>query len=184
MTIPAQEIHHPDRELADRVRRHGDEQAFRMLYRRHTPRLYQLVLRLLGHAEQDAEDVVQETWLQAVERLGEFRWESAFGTWLAAIGLNRARDHLRKGLRRPTVPLPETLPARSEGRGDWVDLERAIARLPEGYRTVLVLHDVEGLTHEEIGAALGVTAGTSKSQLFAARRAMRGLLAPAGGHYA
>ena len=122
------------------------------------------------------------TWLQAVERLREFRWESAFGTWLAAIGLNRARDQIRRMSRRAVVPLPDSLPAKESGEG-WVDLERAIARLPEGYRTVLVLHDVEGLTHEEIGAALGVTAGTSKSQLFAARRAMRGLLAPAGGDH-
>lgn len=183
MTSPAEYTERSDRDLADRVWRQGDEQAFRLLYRRHTPRLYGLVLRLLGYAEQDAEDVVQETWLQAVERLGEFRWESAFGTWLAAIGLNRARDQIRRSSRRTMVPLPPALPAAARSDGDRVDLERAIARLPEGYRTVLVLHDVEGLTHEEIGAALGVTAGTSKSQLFAARRAMRGLLAPAGGEH-
>ncbi len=183
MTSPADATERSDRELADRVWRDGDEQAFRLLYRRHTPRLYQLVLRLLGHAEQDAEDVVQDTWVQVVERLGEFRWESAFGTWLTAIGLNRARDHLRRAGRRTMVPLPDGLPGKRGGMAEWVDLERAIAQLPEGYRTVLVLHDLEGLTHEEIGVTLGVTAGTSKSQLFAARRAMRGLLAPAGGKH-
>ncbi|HEY0154034.1 MAG TPA: sigma factor, partial [Longimicrobium sp.] len=75
----------PDRELADALLLRRDEAAFRALYRRHTPRLFQVVLRVLGGAEQDAEDVVQETWIRATERLAEFRWEAAFATWLTGI---------------------------------------------------------------------------------------------------
>jgi RNA polymerase sigma-70 factor, ECF subfamily len=77
-----------DAELVAAVRADGDEVAFRSLYRRHTPRLYQMVLRLLAGSEADAEDVVQETWLKATTSLDRFRWESAFGTWLTGIGLN------------------------------------------------------------------------------------------------
>ncbi len=86
----------PDRALVEAVVRDGDEQAFRELYRRHTPRLYPLVLRLLGGSEVDAEDVVQEAWIRASSGMRRFRGDSSFGTWLTAIGLNAARDHLRR----------------------------------------------------------------------------------------
>ncbi len=167
-----------ERALAERVLA-GDDLAFRQLYRRHTPRLHQLLLRLVGGHEADAEDAVQDTWLKATERLGTFRWESAFGTWLCAIGLNVVREQARRRGRRPEVGWPEghdPPQAPPLERVDPMDLERAIAALPEGYRTVLVLHDVEGYTHEEIGAAIGVAAGTSKSQLFWARQAVRAAL--------
>lgn len=170
----------PDRELVDAVVRDGDEVAFRDLYRRYTPRLYLTVFRLLGQSEMDAEDAVQETWIRAVREMGRFRWESAFSTWLIAIAGNVARDQLRKSWRRDQREVDgiEEIPiVRPVAEG--IDLERAIALLPEGYRTVLVLHDVEGLTHEEIGEALGIAPGTSKSQLFGARRSMRALLNPA-----
>jgi RNA polymerase sigma-70 factor (ECF subfamily) len=168
-----------DRVLAELVLA-GEEEAFRRLYRRHTPRLFMLVLRLLGGERSDAEDVVQDTWLRAVEQLQRFRWEASFGSWLVAIGINVARESLRRRGRRKEVdlePALEPAPADPPERVEAVDLERAMAALPEGYRTVLVLHDVEGYTHEEIGARLGVTAGTSKSQLFHARRALRAALA-------
>jgi RNA polymerase sigma-70 factor (ECF subfamily) len=168
-----------DRALADQVLA-GDELAFRELYRRHSPRLFQLVLRFVGGVEADAEDIVQDTWLKATERLGGFRWEASFGTWLSAIGLNAARETLRKRGRRREVewPLNDEPQAAAPplGRLEAMDLERAIAKLPDGYRTVLVLHDVEGYRHEEIAEHLGVTAGTSKSQLFHARRAIRATL--------
>jgi RNA polymerase sigma-70 factor (ECF subfamily) len=167
-----------DRALADRVLA-GDEGAFRDLYRRHTPRLLQLALQLVGGQEADAEDVVQDTWVKAVEKLDGFRWESAFGTWLHAIGVNVAREAARKRGRRREVEWPEEAePPATEPpeRIDPVDLERAIAALPEGYRTVLVLHDIEGFTHEAIAAQLGVAPGTTKSQLFWARRAVRARL--------
>ena len=168
----------PDRALAGQVLA-GDEAAFRQLYRRHTPRLLAVALRLAGGAEADAEDVVQETWIKAVEKLNAFRWESAFGTWLHAIAVNVAREAARKRGRRQEADLPEQLePAAAPPEHvEAMDLERAIAQLPDGYRTVLVLHDVEGYTHEEIAARLGVAAGTTKSQLFWARRAVRAQLA-------
>lgn len=169
----------PDRDLVEAIVSDGDEIAFRDLYRRYTPRLYLTALRLLGHSEMDAEDAVQETWVRAVREMGKFRWESALGTWLIAIAGNVARDLLRKVRRRDERELsPGDEPLTQLVAGDGIDLERAIALLPEGYRTVLVLHDVEGLTHEEIGEALGIAPGTSKSQLFGARRSMRALLNP------
>ena len=175
---------HSDRDLAAAVVRNGDETAFRLLYRRHTPRLYQVLLRLLQGDVAEAEDAVQETWLRAALALDSFRWESAFPTWLTGIGLNVARHALRARRRSPvsvTDPEPAAPPQHPDGR---LDLERAIARLPDGYRTVLVLHDVEGWTHEEIGLRLDIAPGTSKSQLSAARRAMRSLLDPPGGSHA
>jgi RNA polymerase sigma-70 factor (ECF subfamily) len=169
----------PDRALVEAVIRDGDEVAFRELYRRHTPRLYPLVLRVVGGAEMDAEDVVQETWIRATAGMRRFRGDSSFGTWLTAIGLNAARDHLRRrgrwGVMEDVTEQEIAVPAAPHGQR--LDLERAIALLPPGCRTVLVLHDVEGFTHEEIAKQLGIAAGTSKSQLFAARRAARTLLA-------
>lgn len=168
----------PDRELAEAVILTGDEGAFRELYRRHTPRLYQFVLRFLGGAEMDAEDVVQEVWIQAARRLDGFRWEARLETWLTAIALNVARDQLRKRYRRggqqdvDTVELASPMTPMSER----LDLDAAIAALPDGYRTVLVLHDVEGFKHHEIAEALGISTGTSKSQLSGARRVLRRLL--------
>jgi len=167
-----------DRILAEAVVA-GDELAFRQLYGRHTPRLYCLVLRLLGGVEADAEDVVQEAWIRATDRLDSFRWEASFGSWLSAIGLNVARELLRKRTRRREDEWDgesEVAPPRPLERLEPVDLERALARLPDGYRTVLVLHDVEGFRHDEIAEQLGIAPGTSKSQLFHARRAMRVLL--------
>jgi len=170
-----------DQALAEALLQRGDERAFRDLYARHTPRLFQVVLRVVGGAEHDAEDVVQETWIRATEKLGGFRWEAAFSTWLTGIALNVARGLLRKRGRwveMDDAPEPWRPPAND---GDRIDLERAIALLPAGYRTVLVLHDVEGYRHEEIGEMLGIAPGTSKSQLFNARRSLRQALEPAKG---
>lgn len=172
-----------DRSLAESVLLQGDERAFRELYRRHTPRLFQFVLRIVGGSEHDAEDVVQEAWIRATEKLADFRWEAAFSTWLTGIGLNVARGLLRKRGRWGEVDLeaagePWRPPPMD---GERIDLERALAILPAGYRTVLVLHDVEGYTHEEIGALLGVAPGTSKSQLFNARKSLRKVLEPQKG---
>jgi RNA polymerase sigma-70 factor (ECF subfamily) len=172
-----------DAELVDALRRRGDERAFRELYRRHTPRLYLLVLRLLGGSEADAEDVVQETWLRATSSLDRFRWESAFSTWLTGIGLNQARDFLRRAGRRPVYEGdPEAVLSRAAVAAGWdaerVDLERAIGLLPDGYRTVFVLHDMEGYAHAEIAGILGIPEGTVRSEVFHARRRLRELLAP------
>lgn len=169
-----------DRVLAERLVEVGDESAFRELYRRHTPRLYQFVLRVMGGDELEAEDVVQDTWIKATRSLAGFRWESRLETWLTGIGLNLCRNRLRSSGRWTDLNEHSLAAAPADPRESRIDLERAIALLPAGFRTVLVLHDIEGFKHAEIAERLGVTEGTSKSQLFGARRAMRRLLDPAG----
>jgi RNA polymerase sigma-70 factor (ECF subfamily) len=172
-----------DRELAALVLE-GDERAFRALYRRHTPRLWVLLRRMLGGpgSGPDAEDALQETWIRAVGGLAAFRWEAAFSTWLTGIGLNCAREALRRrGRLERTATEPVLDRPDGGGRPDpegRMDLEGAIAALPDGYRAVLVLHDVEGFTHREIGHRLDISEGTSKSQLHHARKAVRAFLAP------
>jgi RNA polymerase sigma-70 factor (ECF subfamily) len=167
-----------DRVLAEAILSRGDERAFRTLYRRHTPRLLQLVLRLLGGTEAEAEDVVQETWLRACQGLDGFRWQSSFATWLTTIGVHQARDALRRRGRDRLVPTadPPDTPVAPPELAQRIDLEQAIAGLTEGCRQVLVLHDVQGMTHREIGAVLGIAEGTSKSQLWSARRTLRARL--------
>ena len=166
-----------DRELADQVIKRGDEDAFRALYRRHTPGVYQFVLRLVGGNVQEAEDVIQETWMRAARGLEGFRWKSALRSWLTGIALNRVREMARKRKRSLVEVVGEwEFPAAASDPGRRIDLERALELLPPGFRTVLVLHDVEGFTHQEIGDQLGITDGTSKSQLHGARKAMRKLL--------
>ncbi len=169
-----------DRSLAQAVLELGDERAFRTLYRRHTPYVYQFVLRTLGGNELDAEDVMQETWVRAVDNLAEFRWEGPLRNWLLGIALNLCRGLFRRKDRN-WLEIDEerhtlTLPAHDVR----LDVETALAGLPDGYRTVLLLHDVEGYRHGEIAEMLGTSEGTSKSQLFHARRAMRQLLAGQG----
>lgn len=155
----------------------GAEAAFRELFRRHTPRLLQFVTRVLGSSSADAEDVVQDTWLRAYPALVTFRHESSFSTWLCSVGLRAALDSMRRGKRHVTAELfDDTASSPPPATEDRMDLETAIARLAPGYRMVLVLHDVEGFTHEEIGVQLGIAPGTSKAQLFKARRVMRALL--------
>lgn len=167
-----------DRELAGLIVARGDEQAFRALYRRHSPRVFQFVLRMVGGDVAEAEDVLQETWLRAARSLEGFRWESAFSSWLSGIALNRVRELARKKKRSLVEVEGEwEMPVSPSDAAGKIDLERAMALLPPGFRTVLVLHDVEGFTHREIGERLGITDGTSKSQLHGARKAMRRLMA-------
>jgi RNA polymerase sigma-70 factor, ECF subfamily len=152
----------------------GDPRAFGALYAQHTPRLYRLALRLCSGSEAEAQDVVHDAWVRAVGSFSRFEWRSSFSTWLAGFVVNCARERSRA---RRDEPLDETSASIDDGplRGtfDRIDLEHAIARLPPGYRHVLILHDVEGYTHEEIGVILGIDPGTSKSQLARARHAMR-----------
>ncbi len=170
-------IRETDLVLVKRFLRTGDERSFRELYRRHTPALYRLGLRLAGGSEADAQDAIQDTWIRACKSLSRFEWKSSLRTWLAGILVNRMRELNRGRLRQPEGNLPDDLPASTIARpGERLDLEQAIARLPEGYRQVLVLHDVEGNTHEEIGLLLEISAGTSKSQLFHARKSVRAML--------
>lgn len=167
-----------DEALVAQIVRDGSEVAFRELFRRHTPRLLQFVMRVLGSAAGEAEDVAQETWLRAASALENFRGDSSFGTWLCGIGLNASLEQLRRGTRRSREQSIEDMEVAGQALAtdERMDLDWAIAKLPPGGRTVLVLHDVEGFTHGEIAKSLGIAEGTSKAQLFKARRTMRALL--------
>lgn len=160
-----------ERALVERFVLSRDERAFRDLYRLHTPRLHRMARRLMGDTG-SADDVIQDTWIRAAEGLAAFRWESRLSTWLAGIAVNRCREILRQR-RRDSRPQSEATPARGGLEGARIDLQRAVNELAEGYREVLVLHDVYGYTHEQIAAFLGIEVGTSKSQLSRARRAIR-----------
>ena len=158
--------------------REGSERAFGILYDRHTPRAYQTVWRILGASRADADDAVQETWVRAIGSLDARRAMGGdFGAWLRSIAAHVAIDIIRKHRR---LDFEASIDAALEETDEAarLDLETAIASLPSGYRAVLVLHDVEGFTHEEIGERLGIAAGTSKAQLFKARRAVRARLSP------
>ena len=178
-----------DRELAEAYLAARDEAAFRALYRRHAPALWRMALRLSRGAEEEARDVMQETWIRAAARLDTFRWESSLRTWLISIALNCSRERIRRELRQSHIgDADRVAPADAVGAGgavaggvETIDLARAIDALPDGYRRVLVLHDLEGYTHDEIGRLLGVEEGTSKSQLHRARASVRARLANAEG---
>ncbi len=153
----------------------GDALAFERLYRRHVPRIHALVRRMLGG--RDAEDVTQEVFIRAWERLETFRGDASFGTWLHRLAINLTlSERGSRGRREERFPLGEPPPGTSirARRPDMkMDFERALERLPDGAREVLVLYDVEGYKHHEIAEMLGVTVGTSKSQLHRARTEMR-----------
>ena len=163
----------------------GDQAAFEKLYEQHHRRVYSLCLRMLGNQSQ-AEDLTQEVFLQVYKKLGSFRGDSAFTTWLHRLTVNQVLMHFRKR----GVKLEHTseegdftnvieTPLQSTRRISMVErlaLEKAVAQLPPGYRTVFVLHDVEGYEHEEIAGLLDVSIGTSKSQLHKARMRLREFL--------
>jgi RNA polymerase sigma-70 factor, ECF subfamily len=153
----------------------GDAHAFERLYRRHVNRIHTLVRRMLG--EED-EEVTQEVLIRAWQKLSSFRGESAFGTWLHRVAVNVILNHrtARARWRHRFLENPDAgvdTPARAPSPGAGVDFEAAMARLPEGARRVFVLHDVEGYRHDEIAGLLGISPGTSKSQLHYARMALR-----------
>jgi RNA polymerase sigma-70 factor (ECF subfamily) len=157
----------------------GDAVAIRDLYRRYAPRVHAVVRRLAGD-DALAEDWAQDAWVRAFRALPAFRGDARFSTWLHRIAVNSALHGRRWRDRRVSREAPLEPEREPTGRTDQVvlriSLERAVDQLPEGMRQVLVLHDVEGYTHEEIGELLGIAAGTSKSQLFKARARLRGLL--------
>jgi RNA polymerase sigma-70 factor (ECF subfamily) len=164
--------------LVARARR-GDATAFEQLYRRHSGRVHALCLRLGGDRHL-GEDLCQESFVQAWRKLGDFRGEAAFGTWLYRIATNLALSHLRRRSDWTLAEHPESLesllPAQQGPGTEPIDLERAIAALPPRARAVLVLHDIEGLDHGEIAADLGIAVGTSKAQLHRARLVLMGRL--------
>ena len=166
----------------------GDAEAFEVLYNLHKRRVYSLCLRMTANSA-EAEDLTQEAFLQLFRKIGTFRGESAFSTWLHRMSVNVVLMRLRKkGL--PVVPLEETLETEDDapkkelgaldpalaGSIDRLQLQRAVEALPPGYRSIFVLHDVEGYEHNEIAELVGCSIGNSKSQLHKARMKLRELL--------
>jgi len=158
--------------LVERYLRARGEDAFRALYRAHTPALYALAMRLTGGDHVEAEDLVQESWVRAVRELSSFRARSALRSWLCGLLVNVRRERIRVEWREVDAPDIEAA-VDTSGPDDALDLERAIGTLPEGARDVFVLHDVYGYTHREIAEMLGIVEGTSKSQLTRARTLLR-----------
>jgi RNA polymerase sigma-70 factor (ECF subfamily) len=167
----------------------GDAQAFQVLYDKHKRRVYSLCLRMTANTA-EAEDLAQEAFLQLYRKIGTFRGESAFSTWLHRLSVNVVLMHLRKKS-LPVVSLEETTQGAEEdsakkdfgaddvalsGSIDRLHLQRAVRDLPPGYRTIFVLHDVEGYEHNEIAGMVGCSVGNSKSQLHKARMKLRDLL--------
>lgn len=172
-------------ELAKR----GDAEAFQALYDKHKRRVYSLCLRMTANTA-EAEDLAQEAFLQLFRKIATFRGESAFSTWLHRLSVNVVLMHLRKKS-LPVVSLEETTQGTEEdspkrdfgaddialaGSIDRMQLQRAVDNLPPGYRTIFVLHDIEGYEHNEIARIAGCSIGNSKSQLHKARMKLRDLL--------
>ena len=167
----------------------GDAEAFQALYDKHKRRVYSLCLRMTANTA-EAEDLTQEAFLQLYRKIATFRGESAFSTWLHRLSVNVVLMHLRKkGL--PVVSLEETTQGGEEdspkkdfgaqdlalaGSIDRMQLQKAVDHLPPGYRTIFVLHDIEGYEHNEIAEIVGCSIGNSKSQLHKARMKLRDLL--------
>jgi RNA polymerase sigma-70 factor (ECF subfamily) len=176
---------------ADAIERakQGDAEAFQALYDRHKRRVYSLCLRMTANTA-EAEDLAQEAFLQLFRKIGTFRGESAFSTWLHRLSVNVVLMHLRKKS-LPVVSLEETTQNTEEdspkkdfgaedlslaGSIDRLQLQKAVESLPPGYRTIFVLHDVEGYEHNEIAGIVGCSIGNSKSQLHKARMKLRDIL--------
>ena len=170
----------PDDEL---VRRYlaGDQAAFTALVDRHQRRVYNLALRMLGR-EEDAKDATQDAFLNALRKLSSFRGQAAFTTWMHRVTLNTCYDILRRRKREPLLDEPaEDVPSRATpdpagAVADAVDVRRALLLVPEEFRAVLVLHDVQDLAYEDIAEILGIPVGTVKSRLHRGRLALARLL--------
>ena len=159
----------------------GDEQALQALWRQHAPHIDAVVRRLAGDPDLAA-DIAQDVWIQIFRALPTYRGDSQFGTWAHRIAVNRTLNALRRTRRLERVESEiqeDTLSVEPDGERSLLlaSIEEAAAKLAPGARTVFVLHDVEGYTHEEIARELGITPGGSKSQLFKARAKLRRLLA-------
>jgi RNA polymerase sigma-70 factor (ECF subfamily) len=173
---------HQDHALARRAAA-GDSRAFEQLYRAHVDRIHGLCCRLCHGDTARAEQSTQDAFVRAWEKIGSFRGESRFGTWLHRLTVNVVLGEHRLLKRWVTFDdaiavdgdesVPVELILRQEDIGSQVDLERALARLPKGARAVLILHDVEGYQHDEISTLTGIAVGTSKAQLHRARRLLR-----------
>lgn len=167
----------------------GDFRAFETLYNRHSRRVYSLCLRMTS-SQTEAEDLTQDVFIQLYRRIGSYKGEAAFTTWLHRLTVNQVLMRFRKkNVRFETTTEDGELPVvvehgtedpRSMPIVDQIALDKAISQLPTGYRTVFILHDVEGYEHEEVARMLGITVGTSKSQLHKARLKLRKILTSKG----
>ena len=160
----------------------GDQAAMRALWTRHAPHIDVVVRRLVGHDPDLAADVAQEVWIQIFRALPSFRGDAQFGTWAHRIAVNRTLNALRRTKRTSAIEVEvddecASVEPEAERALLAASIEEAANKLSPGARTVFLLHDVEGYTHEEIATELGITAGGSKSQLFKARAKLRVLLA-------
>lgn len=159
----------------------GDRAAFEQIYHENVGRVYAICLRILANADR-AQEMTQAVFVRAWEMLGGFRGDSAFSSWLYRLAVNVVLVDLRAKKRRTArVMVTDDLSVYDRGEatpapGSTIDLERAMAQLPEQARTVFVLYDIEGYQHQEIAALLGVAEGTSKAQLHRARRLLREIL--------
>jgi RNA polymerase sigma-70 factor (ECF subfamily) len=184
----ARDLRVDERTLIDRVLA-GDAGAARALYDAHVDRVYRLAFRLTGD-EDLARDCTQDAFVRAFERLADFRGASSLATWLHSVTVSTTLNAIRKRKRwwAREAPLEAADGVRRPGREAEPDLKQRLARaidaLPEIYRTVFVMYDVEGFTHEEIGGALGVPIGTSKARLSTARAKLRQALADFAGDWA
>jgi len=171
--------HDDDAELVEKARQ-GDRMAFETLYRRHRDRIYGLLWRLCGGDPSLAEDMLQEAFVRAWNKLDSFRGEARFSTWLHRLSANVALSDRRSRMRRLSreTELDGTVERMATGDKDVyadkrMDLEQAISGLPERARTVLVLYDVEGYSHAEVAEIAGMAVGSSKAQLHRARKLVR-----------
>jgi RNA polymerase sigma-70 factor (ECF subfamily) len=158
----------------------GDAQAFARLYEEHKDRIFGLARRMAGH--EHANELTQDVFVRAWQKLGTFRGEAKFSTWLHRLAVNlilsrRASFAIQRARFLDGEEQLHQIPARTNGRELGMDFEAAMQRLPDGARTIFVLHDIEGYRHEEIAGLLGVTSGTTKAQLHRARMLLRGFLA-------
>lgn len=163
----------------------GNMEAFEELYRRHSRRVYSLCLRMTANVEK-AEDLAQDVFVHLFRKIGSFRGQSAFTTWLHRVTVNQVLMHFRKRSVKtelttedgetPVQVVQGTSDPNSMPIVDRIALDRAIIQLPPGYKSVFILHDIEGHEHTEVAKILGCSVGTSKSQLHKARMKLRGLL--------
>ena len=160
----------------------GDQGAMRALWTRHAPHIDVVVRRLVGQDPDLAADIAQEVWIQIFRALPGFRGDAQFGTWAHRIAVNRTLNALRRTRRTAALEVDveddsASVEPEAERAMLAASIEDAAARLSPGARTVFLLHDVEGYTHQEIATQLGITSGGSKSQLFKARAKLRVMLA-------
>jgi RNA polymerase sigma-70 factor (ECF subfamily) len=187
LSVPEPRGRLTDRHLVERIVQ-GDPKAQRELYEANVDRVYRLAYRLAGEDEL-ARDFTQLTFIRAFEKIGDFRFESSLSTWLHTIGVSIALNGLRKvkTARNREAPMEAAATigvTTREAEPDLkVRLKAAIDALSDKYRTVFLMHDVEGFTHEEIGAALGIPPGTSKTRLFQGRAKLREALADFRGEW-